>query len=70
MKKLQKLIIGLFIVSFCVLNFSAIKANDAELSEGEEYVIDPNTHYGFIRDFNNNCCKRRYHDDECKGTFC
>lgn len=82
MKKIRNTLVVLSIACIFIINMTALFAkeqgvdfslgqllnlNTAQASEGG---IDPNTHYGHIKDTVNSCCKRRYHDDECTGTLC
>ncbi len=72
---MKNLIVALFILGICFINISVLKADENKSiksndTEEVKSLVNPLTHYGFIRDFDNNCCKRRYHDDECIGAFC
>lgn len=71
--KLKKVVVALFIMGFFAINFTFLTASGKSSFDSKNLEIDyvdPNTHYGYVRDFNNNCCKRRYQDDSCKGVFC
>lgn len=80
MKNLKYIIILCLFLGIVAYNFSVmsnvktgsdislyeiLKINNANASE-----VNPNTHSGHIKDFNKNCCKKRYHDDECTGKLC
>lgn len=74
----RNLILVFSIMGICALNMVSFFDNgqntDVNLNQlmirNAKASEDPNIHYGYIKDFDNNCCKRRYHDDECKGSFC